>query len=98
MDNDLRWVIGLFVTIALALAGSIIGTFRHISAKIGALHTRVDEVKEKYVRRDDLDGHLTRMDKAVYELREEMRDNHRQIVDLLQRPVPPTGRRTPSQR
>lgn len=45
------------------------------------LHSRINDVRETmtngYVRRDDLDGHLQRIEKGVTELRTEMREERR---------------------
>lgn len=50
---DLKWLLGLLVTFALAL----IAAFRNLAAKgsagDAALHKKIEDVKEKYVRRDD---------------------------------------------
>ena len=83
MDGDLKWVIGLAVSMVLAFGTVMIWTFRNVSAKIAGLHGRVDDVKEKYVRRDDLDGHIMRIDQNVRDLRDEMRSNHKEIIRAL---------------
>lgn len=83
MDGDLKWVIGLAVSMVLAFGTIMIGAFRNVSAKIAGLHSRVDDVKEKYVRRDDLDGHILRIDQNVRDLRDEMRANHKEIIRAL---------------
>jgi predicted heme/steroid binding protein len=85
MDGDLKWVIGIAVSMVLAFGTAMVGAFRNVSAKIANLHGRVDDVKEKYVRRDDLDGHIQRLDGNVRDLREEMRENHRQLLEVLSR-------------
>lgn len=83
MEADLKWVIGLGVSLCVFVATTLIATFRTLSAKIAKTHERIDDVKDKYVRRDDLDGHLTRIDRTVHEIREEMRDNHKQVIAAL---------------
>ena len=83
VDGDLKWVAGLAVSMVLSFAGVMITAFRNMSAKIAKTHERIDEVKDRYVRRDDLDGHLTRLDSTVHEIREEMRENHRQVLAAL---------------
>jgi hypothetical protein len=83
MDGDLKWVIGLAVSMALAFGTIMIGAFRNVSAKIAELHSRVDDVKERYVRRDDLDGHILRIDQNVRDLRDETRANHKEIIQAL---------------
>lgn len=83
MDADLKWVIGIAVSMVFSFGGIMITTFRNMSAKIDETHDRIDDVKEKYVRRDDLDGHLTRIDNTVHDMREEIRENHRQVLAAL---------------
>ena len=50
---DLKWLLGLLATFAVTL----IAAFRHLAGKVSAgdatLHGKIDDVKEKYVRRDD---------------------------------------------
>lgn len=83
MDGDLKWVIGLAVSMVLAFGTIMIGAFRNVSAKIAELHGRVDDVKEKYVRRDDLDGCIMRIDQNIRDLRDEMHANHKEIIRAL---------------
>ena len=89
MDDDLRWVIGIGVTVVLGLVGLVIGAFRNLANRITAssekLHGRIDEVKDRYVRRDDLDQHINRLDRNIGEIREEMRANHSQVMDALRK-------------
>lgn len=89
MEVDLRWFIGLCVSAGIFLATVLIGTFRSLSAKISAgdsaLHKRVDDVKEKYVRRDDLDKDIQRLDTNMRDMRGEMRDNHQQVLEAISR-------------
>lgn len=37
------------------------------------IHDRINRVRDEYVRRDDLDGHLRRIDKQMDELKTEVR-------------------------
>lgn len=37
------------------------------------LHDRIGRVRDEYVRRDDLEGHLSRMEKQFDDIRAEMR-------------------------
>lgn len=90
----MQWLVGIAVSVSLAWTGALIGAFWKIIAMIkrgemknsehvAVLHTKVDDVKERYVRRDDLDGHLSRMDKKIDDIRSEMRINHQQVIDAL---------------
>lgn len=89
MESDLRWVIGIGVSLTVTLVTALIAAFRNLANRISTgnrdLHKRVDDVKDKYVRRDDLDGHILRIDQNVRELRDEMRENHRQLLEAVTR-------------
>lgn len=88
MDGDLKWVIGVAVSMVLSFGGVMTGAFRNMSAKLAKTHERIDDVKEKYVRRDDLDGHIARIELNLRELREETRRNHNEILKALTRHDP----------
>ncbi|ANH49081.1 hypothetical protein [Tritonibacter mobilis] len=89
MDADLKWVIGIAIAMATTFLTTMIAAFRNLAGRISTgnrdIHKRIDDVKEKYVRRDDLDGHIQRLDGNVRDLREEMRENHRQLLEALSR-------------
>jgi uncharacterized protein (DUF927 family) len=89
METDLRWFIGVAVTVVLALVTTIIAAFRNLAVRISTserdMLKRIDDVKEKYVRRDDLDGHITRLDQGMREIREEMRENHTQVIEAIRK-------------
>ncbi len=95
-EDALRWLVGLSVTVILSIAGIAIGAFRAMSAKLdGAveaiektmrsedaqLHSRINEVKDKYVRRDDFDKHMDRMDRRL----DEIRSDQKELIDWLKR-------------
>ncbi len=87
MDDQIRWLVGIVVSAGLALVAALIGSFRNLAARISTgsreLHRRIDRVKDDYVRRDDLDGHIQRLDGNLRDLREEMREYHKQILSAL---------------
>lgn len=87
MSEDLRWAIGLIVTVGVFLVGTIIATFRHLAGRISngdaELHARINKVREDYVRRADLDGHIQRLDRNVDDLREEIRQSRTETNQRL---------------
>lgn len=89
MDGDLKWVIGIVVSLTVTFATTLIAAFRNLANRITAnnreLLGRIDEVKDNYVRRDDLNGHIDRIDRNLSELREETRENHRQLLAAITR-------------
>ena len=44
-----------------------------IQTQAGQLHERINRVRDEYVRRDDLEGHMTRTDKQRDDMRGELR-------------------------
>jgi len=89
MEADLKWLVGIAVSLSVSIIMAFIGGFRNLASRISTsnreLHQRVDDVKEKYVRRDDLDGHLQRIDENVRDIRDEMRENHRQLLEAVRK-------------
>ena len=74
----------------IGLAGTLLGIvvaavtmYRNTASAIkegdDALHERINRVRDDYVRRVDLDGHMTRIDQNVKEMREESREGTREI-------------------
>lgn len=85
MDGDLKWAIGIAVTLTLGWGTVLIGAFwrlvsmiRRVEDKADSngkeLHARIDKVRDDTVHKSDLDGHLTRLSSDM----REMRDEHRQ--------------------
>lgn len=48
-----------------------------------AIHERIGRVQENYVRRDDLDGHLVRIEKVFDEIKSDQRRNHSDLAAEL---------------
>lgn len=70
MDQNLAlWLVAQVIAIGLTGMGTLMMVHRNLVAKIEAsandLHTRVNETRDKYVRRDDLDGHLNGMQRQI---------------------------------
>lgn len=90
MTDEIRWLIGISVSVLVFQTGALIAAFRSLTAKIDdaeasatkgddALHERVNRVRDEYVKRVDLDGHMARMETNVKELRDETREGTREI-------------------
>lgn len=89
--------------IILTFSGLLIAAFRHLrgavethrkdtSVKISEMHKKIDDVKEKFVRKDDMQGHIDRWERGIESLRHDMGemrgsmdDNTRQILNALTR-------------
>jgi hypothetical protein len=50
---------------------------------IDKLHTRINDIKDDYVRRDDLSNHLNRIDESIKGLRDEQRENNKIILTAI---------------
>jgi len=66
MDQSVvLWLVGQTIAVTIAGLGTLMMLHRNLTAKIETgdadLHHRVNDVREKYVRRDDLDAHLNPM-------------------------------------
>jgi len=79
--EDIKWLIGTGVSVVV----SLFAYNRHVMGKISrgnkSLHSKIDDVKEKYVRRDDLDTHL----KPIRDQLEQVHADHREIIRLLRK-------------
>lgn len=53
MDENIKWLIGLLVAVVGAIVTAIHNTRSNQSAATSALHKRIDDVHQNYVRRDD---------------------------------------------
>lgn len=87
-------VAGLLVPVVLAAMArdrslmSIISsvkddTVRSVKASTDPIHERINRFRDEYVRRDDLEGHLTRIDKQFNDLREDFRRGTDEIKALI---------------
>ena len=87
MPEDIVWVIPSGFAL-VALIGGIIardryilnmiaknheGSIKAIQESNSEVHERINRVKDEYVRRVDLDGHIVRLDSSVKGLATEMR-------------------------
>lgn len=85
-------VLGLLLAGFRHLRGSLEAQRKETSQKIGEMHKKIDDVKEKFVRKDDMLGHIDRLERGVDSLRSDMGelrgtmdDNTRQILTALSR-------------
>lgn len=80
-------IIGIAVTIGLAIAGFLINANRAKAVALEAALEKVEEelkaVREKYVRRDDLNGHLITIDKSMTEVKDGMKDLTKLVLAAL---------------
>lgn len=83
MGDDIKWLIGIAVTFGLAL----IAAFRSLSSSMkagdDALHERINRTRDDYVRRVDLDGHVSQLREGMKELKDETRDSAKETNKRL---------------
>lgn len=96
--GDVYALIGAFGALA-GIIGAFLISHRYTSDKIqtgdNALHERINRVRDDYVKRIDLDGHLARVEATIKDQREENREGVReinrrldQVLTTLQPPNP----------
>jgi uncharacterized protein with von Willebrand factor type A (vWA) domain len=51
--------------------------------KMDVLHERVNKTRDEFVRRDDLDGHLSRIEKSIGIMHEEQRDMNKRLNEFI---------------
>lgn len=87
MGDEAKWLAGIGLTVTVSLVTALIAAFRSLAGRVSSgdrdLHKRIDDVKDKYVRRDDLDDHVKRIETNIRDLRDENRENHKQILAAL---------------
>jgi hypothetical protein len=98
MNDDIQWLIGLLATGFAGFAGALFATFRSLSNKWSEgnkaiyqkiedgdtkLNSKIDDVKDRYVRRDDLDAHIERVETAIQAVRVDQREQTRQLLEAI---------------
>jgi hypothetical protein len=98
MEMDFATIIIGWIISMVTLVGGIIARDRYISAsistgdkavrdemdkKVGVLHERVNNTRDEFVRRDDLDGHLGRIEKTINSMHEEQKETNKRIDGFM---------------
>lgn len=90
MSDEIKWLIGLGATIGLGIAGYVIAALRALSNQIktgdDALHARINRVRDDYVKKEDFNAQIARVDSNIRDFREENREFHKetnQRLDML---------------
>lgn len=50
---------------------------------VAALYERINKTRDEFVRRDDLDGHLSRIEKNIVGMRDELRENNHRMDEFM---------------
>lgn len=87
MGEDVKWLIGISVSMVVSFIIALIASFRSLAASIksgdDALHERINRTRDDYVRRVDLDGHINQLRDGMKELKEETRESAREMNKRL---------------
>lgn len=86
MEEDFKWLVGILVGFA-AMIGGFITRDRQMARQIregdDSLHDRINRVKDEYVRKDDLDQTVRRLETGMKEMRDEIRHNNTETTKRL---------------
>ncbi|KPU83672.1 hypothetical protein JI58_08040 [Marinosulfonomonas sp. PRT-SC04] len=88
------WVVGTSVSVGMAVLGLLIAAFRNTSTKLAGLHRKIDshaekhaaenkDIREKYVRRDDLTKELGHIEKSISELKQTAKENQTVVLAAI---------------
>ena len=86
MGDDIKWLIGAIVGIVAMIGGFIVRdrqVMHNITNGDEKLHERINRMQIDFVRRDDLNGHIDRIEQQVGGMREEQRETNRRIDALI---------------
>nr|WP_321482346.1 hypothetical protein [uncultured Cohaesibacter sp.] len=88
MSDEVQWLVGVVLAIVAMVGGFIVRdrqTAKQIKDGDDRLHDRINRVRDDYVRRDDLQSHMTRLDDNIKEMRQEMKEETSKTNDRLDR-------------
>jgi len=100
MEVNIMWVVTTAIGLVTLIGGVVArdryilnvisknheGSIKAIQESADTINARVDHVKDEYVRRVDLDGHISRLDGSLQHLTDEMRsssNNTNQRLDMI---------------
>lgn len=83
MDENVKFALGFLLSLI-----ALVATYtRYVSnmIKVGDdnLHHRVNQTRDEYVKRVDLDAHISRVESRMRDLREELRSDVKDIKDEI---------------
>lgn len=84
MEATFSWdIAGVIVLLVLSLVGLARWMIVRMDKSSDILHKRINDVKEKYVRRDDLDTRLDHIEKTQDRMYQEQRDHAQHVSKRL---------------
>ncbi|WP_079212723.1 hypothetical protein [Brucella pituitosa] len=87
MNDEWRWFLNTDVQVACFCITTLIVAFRVLSRAIkdgdDALHSRINQVRDEYVRRIEFDAHFNRLREDFRAYREEAKETNRRLDELM---------------
>jgi uncharacterized protein YPO0396 len=83
MDENVKWVVGFLFSLILAVASYARYVSNMIKVGDDQLHHRINQTRDEYVKRVDLDAHISRVESRMRDLREELRSDIKDIKDEI---------------
>lgn len=87
VSEELKWVVGVFITVGLAMVTHTLTGFRNLrnkqSADVSELHKELSKVKEDKASKSDLKIMTDHIDQRITDLREDGHRRHDELKDLL---------------
>ena len=84
MEATFSWdIAGVIVLLVIGLVGLARWMIVRMDKSSDILHKRINDVKEKYVRRDDLDTRLDHIEKTQDRMYQEQRDHAQHVSGRL---------------
>jgi uncharacterized protein YlxW (UPF0749 family) len=83
MDDNVKWIIGLCLTLAGAVGAMCRYVWLAIEEGDDALHERINSIKDEYVRRNDMDAQVSRLEAQFRDLRQDVKDGQKATTDRL---------------
>lgn len=74
-------IVATATAILLAILGLVVNGYRQ---RISELENELKEIREKYVRRDDLNGHITSMQKTIDEVKNDVKELTKLVIAAIQ--------------
>lgn len=84
---NIEGVIGIVVTVLLSVIGLVVNGYRlriqALENEIKALEDDMKDLRDRYVRRDDLNGHLLSLNNSIDEVKDSMKDLTKLVLAAL---------------
>lgn len=86
MSDELKWLLGVSASITLAALGFLINAFNNLAQRQkldnDAVHSRINDVKDNYVKRSDLEAHMHRLEKSLDDVRDGVKETNTTLLKL----------------